>query len=95
MAVIPAQAGIQFSPPGFRVSRCSPGMTEGVVFVIPAKAGIQGMRHRVGFVSEQRSEAIFVWKRDCFVAGVYPELAEGTPRNDTKNLSARTTKTAT
>ena len=42
---------------GFRVSRCSPGMTGRVVFVIPAKAGIQGMKHRAGvlFLS---SEAI-------------------------------------
>jgi hypothetical protein len=45
-SVIPAQAGIQFVAPGFRVSRCSPGMT--------------GCHERPAwvedFVSEQRSE---------------------------------------
>jgi hypothetical protein len=44
--VIPAQAGIQFFAPGFRVSRCSPGMT-----------GCHEWPVRVeDFVSEQRSE---------------------------------------
>ena len=40
---MPAQEGIQENADGFRVSRCSPGMTGRVVFVIPAKAGIQGV----------------------------------------------------
>ena len=42
---------------------------------------------RIGlFVSEQRGEAIFALvfppPRAWFVAGVYPELVEGAPRND-------------
>jgi hypothetical protein len=48
--VIPAQAGIQALAPGFRVSRCSPGMT-----------GCHEWPVRIeDFVSEQRSEAILV-----------------------------------
>ena len=43
-SVIPAQAGIQFSPPGFRVAASGLARNDGlVVFVIPAKAGIQGV----------------------------------------------------
>ena len=42
-SVIPAQAGIQVSPPGFRVAAYGFAQNDGrVVFVIPAKAGIQG-----------------------------------------------------
>src|SRR5919109_1098972 len=43
LSVIPAQAGIQFSVPGFRVAACGLARDDGrVVFVIPANAGIQG-----------------------------------------------------
>jgi hypothetical protein len=42
--VIPAQAGIQLSAPGFWVAACGLAWNDGRdVFVIPAKAGIQGV----------------------------------------------------
>ena len=73
--VIPAQAGIQSLAPGFRVSRCSPGMT-----------GCHEWSVRVeDFVSEQRSEAIFARQRDCFVAEPALSVAQRSrraPRND-------------
>jgi hypothetical protein len=48
LAVIPAQAGIQILPSGFRVSLRSPGMTG----CPECSTGVED------FVSEQRSEAI-------------------------------------
>ena len=43
LAVIPAQAGIQFSAPGFRVAACGLARNDGrVVFVIPALRQAQG-----------------------------------------------------
>ena len=44
LSIIPAQAGVHFSPPGFRVAAYGLARNDGLVgFVIPAKAGIQGV----------------------------------------------------
>ena len=60
---------------GFRVAACGLARNdELVVFVIPAKAGIQERQWAEHFVSEQRSEAIFVFARDCFAAHTFRKV---------------------
>ena len=67
---MPAQAGIQFSAPGFRVAACGLARNDGLVgFVIPAKAGIQEVWCGLGilFLSRRsRDEAISFSDKDCF-----------------------------
>jgi len=69
-SVIPAQAGIQYSFPGFRVSPGSPGMTGCPEYPTQVKS----------FVSEQRSEAIPGFGQRL-LREVCPGLVEGLSTN--------------
>ena len=68
LSVILAQAGIQCCVPGFRVAAYGLARNDGlVVFVIPAKAGIQGVWYGLGilFLSSEAKNLAFNAEERC------------------------------
>jgi hypothetical protein len=69
LSVIPAQAGIQCITPGFRIAASGLARNGARRFRHSSESWNPGGVVRVGhFVSEQRNEAIFVFRGDCFAA---------------------------